>query len=153
MDHSTTRRDFLRTSCSAATLLTLGWALSGCDSSSMTEVEQPAEDGGITIEGNTITLDLTGSEAGVVAEAGGFLLLSSAHTIILNPSGDAIRAFTSICTHQGCDVNSFRNGTIVCPCHGSQYDTNGEVVQGPAPNPLREFDVVRDGDIVTITKA
>jgi cytochrome b6-f complex iron-sulfur subunit len=43
----------------------------------------------------------------------------------------------AICTHLGCVVPwSAPNNKFICPCHGSQYDTNGAVVRGPAPLPL-----------------
>jgi cytochrome b6-f complex iron-sulfur subunit len=40
----------------------------------------------------------------------------------------------AICTHLGCVVpwNSAEN-KFMCPCHGSQYDSTGKVVRGPAP--------------------
>lgn len=39
-------------------------------------------------------------------------------------------AFSSICTHQGCETGIVGN-IIVCPCHGSHYDANGKVTQQP----------------------
>ena len=46
-------------------------------------------------------------------------------------------AFSAVCTHVGCIVNKVANGTIDCPCHGSEFTiTNGTVVTGPAMAPL-----------------
>ncbi len=40
-----------------------------------------------------------------------------------------------VCTHLGCIPNR-REGGWLCPCHGSQYDNSGRVIQGPAPRNL-----------------
>lgn len=56
-------------------------------------------------------------------------------------------AMTVTCTHQGCDVRSSGSGdaaTLDCPCHGSRFDRNGSVVQGPAEAPLAHFAVEVD---------
>jgi Rieske Fe-S protein len=62
---------------------------------------------------------------------------------------DQVHAFSAICTHQGCPVNLVRNGTIDCPCHGSQFDAiSGKVVHGPATSPLPRIQVVvRAGEV------
>ncbi len=46
-------------------------------------------------------------------------------------------ALNAICTHLGCVVpwNSAEN-KFMCPCHGSQYDSTGKVIRGPAPRSL-----------------
>ena len=50
---------------------------------------------------------------------------------------DAIYALSAICTHKGCLVAwDRRRGELVCPCHGSAFDVNGNVKRGPAPRPL-----------------
>ena len=47
-------------------------------------------------------------------------------------------ALTSVCTHQGCDV-AFATGQFTCPCHGSQYNFQGDVTRGPALNSLKHY--------------
>lgn len=51
---------------------------------------------------------------------------------------DGFYAISSVCTHLGCNVKRGGPG-FACPCHGSQFDENGQVVQGPAPKPLPWF--------------
>jgi cytochrome b6-f complex iron-sulfur subunit len=50
-------------------------------------------------------------------------------------SADGFFAISSVCTHLGCNVKHVGQG-FECPCHGSRFDENGRVVQGPAPQPL-----------------
>ncbi|UCD56066.1 MAG: Rieske 2Fe-2S domain-containing protein [Candidatus Hydrogenedentota bacterium] len=48
-----------------------------------------------------------------------------------------IYALSARCTHLGCTVNWFPGLEIFkCPCHGSQFYSNGVNFAGPAPRPL-----------------
>jgi Rieske Fe-S protein len=52
--------------------------------------------------------------------------------------------FTAIdltCTHLGCSVVP-EEGRLVCPCHGSIFGVNGEVLNGPSKAALNSFPVV-----------
>ena len=53
-----------------------------------------------------------------------------------------------VCTHLGCIPNSSKDGWF-CPCHGSQYDSSGRVVKGPAPQNLYipEYSFIDDNKI------
>jgi cytochrome b6-f complex iron-sulfur subunit len=53
---------------------------------------------------------------------------------------DGFYAISSICTHLGCNVKHAASG-FACPCHGSQFDENGRVVHGPAPEPLAWYSI------------
>jgi Rieske Fe-S protein len=64
------------------------------------------------------------------------------HPVILIRDGSGLYAMSTICTHAQCDM---RNDGVIgadgldCACHGSQFDTNGDVVRGPARAALRHF--------------
>lgn len=49
-------------------------------------------------------------------------------------------AISKVCTHLGCIVE-FKGDRFTCPCHGSGFDKNGKVTQGPAPKPLDWLEV------------
>jgi Rieske Fe-S protein len=72
--------------------------------------------------------------------------------VVTHPEPDTFKAFTAVCTHQGCIVNEVAENVITCPCHGSQYSAlDGSVEAGPAPSPLAEVDVeVIGGQVVRV---
>lgn len=68
---------------------------------------------------------------------GGGKIIDGKNIVITQPQAGSFKAFTAVCTHQGCIVNSVANGTIDCPCHGSKFSIkDGSVVNGPATSPL-----------------
>ena len=47
------------------------------------------------------------------------------------------------CTHRGCEVE-VHGARYVCPCHGSEFNTSGAVLEGPAERPLKTFKITED---------
>ncbi len=61
-------------------------------------------------------------------------------------------ALTSICTHEHCTVGyQSSQNRFVCPCHGSIYDINGNVLQGPAPSALAKYTVSITDSTLTVS--
>jgi len=66
-------------------------------------------------------------------------LRGDAYVLLPGQDGGALRnyALKAECTHLGCLVQwDPRGKKFLCPCHGSQYDSEGSVLRGPAPHPL-----------------
>ena len=82
---------------------------------------------------------------------GGGKVFEAQQVVVAQPVAGTFKAFTAICTHQGCVVSSVRNGKITCPCHQSQFSAvDGSVTQGPAIVALAAKTVTRDGDTLTV---
>ena len=65
-----------------------------------------------------------------------------------------IYALSARCVHLGCTINWFTDLRIFrCPCHGSEYHSNGINFAGPAPRPLDRLFIQldREGRIVVNT--
>lgn len=67
-------------------------------------------------------------------------------------TGGGASAFSTRCTHRGCEVEPARD-RLICPCHGSEYALDGTVLRGPAPRPLDSYPVVETADGLSILLA
>lgn len=69
--------------------------------------------------------------------------------------GDEVFAISDTCSHSDAslsegDITDFR---IECWLHGAEFDLRtGEALTPPAVSPVQTFDVIRDGEAVTIHK-
>ena len=78
---------------------------------------------------------------------GGGLILEDKKIVLTQPQAGTIKAFSAVCTHQGCTVAEVSDGLIKCPCHGSKFKVaDGSVDNGPATRPLPPVAVAVDGD-------
>jgi Rieske Fe-S protein len=80
------------------------------------------------------------------------LQLVSGESVFLGRDTNGLYAMTRVCTHQGQPVSIINVGLLTrlhCYGHGSEFDTNGAVLTGPALRPLEhlQVDLAADGGI------
>lgn len=71
-------------------------------------------------------------------------------------AAEGVYALSAVCTHLGCITRYLSDENVIaCPCHGSRFDLEGNVVHGPAPRPLQWLEVRTDasGALVVDTSA
>ena len=104
----------------------------------------------------SITIDLSLSENNSLLTIGGVLALAaneldSSGMLLYRQSESTVKVYSRNCTHAGCTIGGFSSsGISSCQCHGSMFDTNGNVVNGPAAIPLNQYSATISEDIVTI---
>ena len=71
-------------------------------------------------------------------------------TIVVNTSEGYI-AYNAVCPHLGCVVK-WEGGTqsLICPCHGGKFGTDGSVQGGPIPGPLTAVELSVSDDKIII---
>lgn len=81
---------------------------------------------------------------------GGCFVNADAKVVVTQPTEGDFKAFSAVCTHQGCLVESSSDGEIPCPCHGSRFSLeDGSPVAGPATAALAPVEISVDGDSIT----
>lgn len=97
------------------------------------------------------TTDTAGTRLAALVDVpkNGGVVLDGPKVVLTRGADDVVHGFSSICPHQGCQVNHVGGGTIDCPCHASRFDaTTGKVVGGPAPHGLDPVAVtVSNGEV------
>ncbi len=82
---------------------------------------------------------------------GGCFVVSASQVVVTQPTAGDFKAFSAVCTHQGCLVKTSSEGDIPCPCHGSKFSLeDGSVLSGPAGAPLPPVEIAVDGDSITV---
>jgi glycine/D-amino acid oxidase-like deaminating enzyme/nitrite reductase/ring-hydroxylating ferredoxin subunit len=79
--------------------------------------------------------DLSPGEAAVLVEG-------TERVAVFRDDAGVVHAVSPVCTHMGCTVTwNTAETTWDCPCHGSRFSCDGEVIQGPAVKDLERKEV------------
>jgi cytochrome b6-f complex iron-sulfur subunit len=103
------------------------------------------------VEDSKLIIDL--SKHPKLKEAGGSETFQAdkKKIIVLHPDERSYKAFENKCTHMGGQVfYRPKDGFMQCALHGSRFDTEGNVVKGPAEKPLAELETSLDKDQLTV---
>ncbi|ASC71491.1 Cytochrome b6-f complex iron-sulfur subunit [Halomicronema hongdechloris C2206] len=150
------RREFVSWVGLGCLASSLPMAIAACQSADTTSSsrESPSEDVEVASTPRPDGFAAVGTVAGL--DEAGFLsdknFLGSQVVVVRDPAdATAVLGVNSLCTHQGCYVE-WDDGTegFACPCHGSQFNPDGSVRQGPAAEPLDAFEAKIEGELVLV---
>jgi Rieske Fe-S protein len=83
---------------------------------------------------------------------GGGVIMQTANFVVTQPTAGSFKAFSSVCTHEGCPVSAIQNGQIICTCHNSRFSLkDGTVISGPARRALAAAKVTQSGDSLVVS--
>jgi len=98
----------------------------------------PTEAGPPGAPGDTVPREATAHRTTDIVPGDGTVIeTDGTRTACYRDPAGKIHAVSAICTHLGCTVGFNRGDrTWDCPCHGSRFDVDGKVLQGPATEDL-----------------
>ncbi len=152
--HPQTRREFCTRACQFASLAALGGAVSACGGGgsptgpSTIGTALPIVPGTRANGVTTVNIDA----ASPLATVGNLAIIqaSSALFLVARTGQNTFTALAAICTHQTCTISGYSGSTYICPCHGSEFDTSGRVVRGPANVALHQYTTQLNNNVLTI---
>lgn len=145
MTYETTRRTvLLATGATGATALVAACGGGGDDSGS-SSTQSPTGDGATSGPAGRVLANID------EIPVGGGKIFKDEKVVVTQPEQGQFKAFSAICTHQGCTVATVSDGTIDCPCHGSKFRVaDGAVAHGPATRPLPAEKITVEGNSVRL---
>jgi Rieske Fe-S protein len=141
----------------AGGIIAVGGLVAACSSSSSAESSSAAEASTAAPAPASSAASSAGAGGGAPLAAvsdvpvGGGVIIDDPAVVITQPAEGDVKAFTAICTHQGCLVGEVLDNEIICPCHGSRYSAlDGSVVNGPATAPLEAVGIAVEGESIVL---
>ncbi|MER8030319.1 Rieske (2Fe-2S) protein [Streptomyces bauhiniae] len=147
MTQPATRRTLLATGAATLAVCCVGCGDDG-DTSSAAASTSPS-DGSASASASADSGD--GQALASVSEIpeGGGKIFTEEKVVVTQPKKGEYKAFSAVCTHQGCTLNKVADGTVDCPCHGSRFRiSDGSVAHGPATEALAPKEIMVHGNTV-----
>ena len=138
----TDRRTVLR----GVAVIGAGVALAACGAGGSTG---PSPTGG----SSTSDMPAAGTSVGKSADVpvGSGKIFADQKVVVTQLTAGDFKAYSAVCTHQGCIVSSIDKSEIHCACHGSAYSIkDGSVVTGPATTALASETVTDKNGTLTL---
>ncbi len=140
------RQEFLAKLSIGLVAACAGCSLVSCSSKGSNPMPSPPPEG----SGNLFAVDLSTQLANI-----GDSMVQQGVILVRIAAGNTADAFTAVqvaCTHQGNSIGyNVPQGIFICPAHGSEFNKNGAVVQGPATLPLHKYMVIISGTMLTVS--
>lgn len=122
-------------------------ALTACDAQTNNNATTSASASGDGFEevGNVSQLEHTGQ---ILNEE----LANGKALVIKDPTNaEKLIAVNPTCPHAGCAVTwESDQQKFLCPCHDSEFSSDGKVLEGPATEPLASYEVKLEGESILV---
>jgi Rieske Fe-S protein len=84
---------------------------------------------------------------------GGGRIYPDQQLVVTQPKAGDFKAFSAVCTHQGCILDDVSDGFIKCPCHGSMFAiaTGKPTADSFARSPLPKKKIAESGADLTVS--
>ena len=134
------RKEFLASLGIGAAFVAYSTCLQGCN------VANPVDSAPTNVD---FTLDLTAAANNALKTNGGYVYKDG--IIVARTTGGAYVAVYSACTHEGTTVTYDSSGNrFHCASHGSNFSTNGAVINGPASQALHQYNTSVTGSSLRV---
>jgi Rieske Fe-S protein len=151
-----TRREFCVHACRLASVAGLGGALATILESCGGGPASPSSASALPVinasrSGSVIAVTIDASSPLQTVGSAALVMASGLPVLVARTAQDAFVAVSGLCTHATCTISDFSGSVYLCPCHGSQFSTSGQVLAGPARASLQTYHTTFANSVLTIT--